>query len=93
MKIDANNSVYSVQELKNSAPTFESKPATSSVVSAKREVEVNMHDQNVIAENSAKLNSMPEVDLARVAQIQQRIASGDIQFDMGELAKVLVNVN
>ncbi len=90
MKIDAHGSLYSVQDVKSQVQATELKKETATAAPAKQNVEVNMHDQNVITQNSAALKSMPEVDLELVAQIKQQIAQGDIQFDMGELANALV---
>ncbi len=88
MKIDANSSLYSVQEVTSQVQAAELKKEIAAP--SKQNVDVNMHDQNMITQNSDALKSMPEVDLDFIAQIKQQIAQGDIQFDMGELANALV---
>ncbi len=90
MKIDANSSLYTVQEVKSQVQHTELNKEITTTAQAKQSVDINMHDQNLIAQSSAELKSMPEVDLDLVAQIKQQIAQGDIQFDMGELANALV---
>ncbi len=90
MKIDANGSLYTVQEVKSQVQASELSKEAAVAAPAKQNIEINMHDQNLIAQSSAELKSMPEVDLDLVAQIKQQIAQGDIQFDMGELASALV---
>ncbi|MEI8655958.1 MULTISPECIES: flagellar biosynthesis anti-sigma factor FlgM [Vibrio] len=91
MKIENNSALYSVQDVQNVSRTAELNKAHS-VAPAKQQVDINMHEQNIIAEGSASLKAMDDVDLARVADIKSQIADGSIKFDMGELAQVLANL-
>lgn len=91
MKIENNSALYSVQDVQNVSRTVELNKAHS-VAPAKQQVDINMHEQNIIAEGSASLKAMDDVDLARVADIKAQIADGSIKFDMGELAQVLANL-
>ncbi len=91
MKIEANNAVYSLQEVQTAAQTV-TKSTQESLAPAKQQVDINMHEQNIIAAGSESLKAMDDVDFARVAEIKEKIADGSIKFDMGELAKVLANL-
>ncbi len=91
MKIEANNAIYSLQEVQTATQTVE-QSKQEATAPAKQQVDINMHEQNIIAEGSSSLKTMSEVDLARVADIKDKIADGSITFDMGELAKVLANL-
>ncbi len=92
MKIEANNAVYSLQEVQTATQTV-TKSTQESLAPAKQQVDINMHEQNIIATGSESLKAMDEVDFVRVAEIKQQIADGSIKFDMGELAKVLANLS
>jgi len=91
MKIEANNTVYSLQEVQTAVQTV-SKSTQESLAPAKQQVDINMHEQNIIATGNESLKAMKEVDFARVDEIKAQIADGTIKFDMGELAKVLANL-
>ncbi len=91
MKIEANNAVYSLQEVQTAAQTV-TKNTQESLAPAKQQVDINMHEQNIIATGSESLKAMDDVDFTRVAEIKEKIADGSIKFDMGELAKVLANL-
>ncbi|WP_165311084.1 flagellar biosynthesis anti-sigma factor FlgM [Vibrio ziniensis] len=92
MKIENNSALYSIQEVQNLSRSAGLNSADA-VAPTKQQVDINMHEQNIIAEGSAALKAMDDVDLARVADIKAKIADGSIKFDMGELAKVLANLS
>ncbi|MGY2572196.1 flagellar biosynthesis anti-sigma factor FlgM [Vibrio diazotrophicus] len=91
MKIENSSALYSVQDVQNVSRSADLNKAEM-VAPAKQQVDINMHEQNIIAEGSASLKAMDDVDLARVADIKSQIADGSIKFDMGELAQVLANL-
>jgi|GEM_PF-5321806 len=92
MKIEANNAVYSLQDVQAATQTV-TKSTQESTAPAKQQVDINMHEQNIIAQGSQSLKAMDEIDFARVEEIKQKIDDGSLKFDMGELAKVLANLD
>ena len=90
MKIENNSALYSIQDVQNVSRTTELNKAHT-VAPAKQQVDINMHEQNIIAEGSASLKAMDDVDLGRLADNKSQIADGSIKFDMVELAQVLAN--
>ena len=91
MKIEANNTVYSLKDVQAASQTV-AKNTQESLAPAKQQVDINMHEQNIIASGSESLKAMDDIDFSRVNEIKEKIADGSIKFDMGELAKVLANL-
>lgn len=105
MKLDAATSLYSKSDVQANAPAKEAaelnktKSVNSQVAALKNEaktqnnVDVNMDEQNLISNLQAELKQLPDVDFDRVSLIKQQIQNGEINFDIGELAKTLANQN
>lgn len=105
MKLDAATSLYSKSDIQANSPAKEAaelnktKSVNSQVAALKNEaktqsnVDVNMDEQNLISNLQAELKQLPDVDFDRVSLIKQQIQNGEINFDMGELAKTLANQN
>lgn len=105
MKLDAAASLYSKSDVQVNVPAKEAaelnktKSINSQVAALNNEakahnnVDVNMDEQNLISNLQTELNQLPDVDFDRVNLIKQQIQNGEINFDMGELAKTLANQN
>ncbi len=104
MKLDMTNSLFAnTTDVKANVPTKGSAGInqTQSVQSqavvvtheakARNSVDVNMDEQNLISNLQAELKQQPDVDFDRVNQIKQQIQNGELNFNMGELAKTLAN--
>ncbi|MFV0574941.1 MAG: flagellar biosynthesis anti-sigma factor FlgM [Vibrio sp.] len=90
IKVDSTRHIYATNELsKTHMPKVAEKADKPSI----KDVDLNQYDQQLLVESREVLQQAPEVDMERVAQIKAQIQSGEIKFDMGELAKVLANLN
>lgn len=63
-------------------------PAISSASVAEAQVQVGAQAESVQAAQQA-LAAMPELDMARVAEIKEALARGDIGFDPQKLARLI----
>ncbi len=93
MKVDTNSSLYATNEVNTTAQAAVKSDVAKSQIETPKSVDINMHEQDLIAVAEAELKQQPAVDFDFVNQIKDQITNGELTFDMGELARTLAKLD
>ena len=72
----------------NTAKTAVNPESTPASVTQTNQAKIS-HDFAVLSQAQQALNDIPEVDLERVAQVQQSIKDGSFSIDLEQIAEVM----
>ncbi len=87
LKLDSTRHISAVSQLdKNTAPTQQ---ATQTTVQFKS-VDLNEVDLNMVENATVQMKQSEDVDMSRVQALKEKIASGELDFSMHEVARALV---